>query len=66
MSKSSYEEALEALDKIKEALNPYGYYDDLYDTIKYSLLRLRSLEKFKATFDNYELVKKQDFIALKI
>ena len=34
--------------------------------IKQALLRLKSLEKFKATYDKYELAKKQDYVAFEI
>ena len=65
---------LEALEKLwyhaKEDLRPnkklYVEYLDLYMKIKQSLLRLQSLEKFKATYDKYELVKKQDYVAFEI
>ena len=35
----------EALKKIKEALNPYGYYDDLYNEIEQALNELEELKK---------------------
>ncbi len=45
--------------KLRDALN----YDTDLCNIKEALNELERLQKFKATFDAYELAKKQDFIA---
>ena len=36
---------------------------DVFPIIEQAIAELERLKKFKATFDNYELAKKQDFIA---
>jgi hypothetical protein len=62
--------ALEVLNELifdvlsdEEPTLSVGEVAEKFAIIKQALLRLQSLEKFKETFDKYELAKKQDFIA---
>ena len=41
----------------------YLQYDTEIEVVTNALNELERLKKFKETFDNYELAKKQDFIA---
>jgi hypothetical protein len=41
-------------------------YFEEYDMVYKSLLRLKKLEEFKATFDAYELVTRQGYVAYEI
>ena len=56
-------EALNWLSSNKTWLNTNKVPEVVYEAIEKALNELERLKKFKETFDNYELVKKQDFIA---
>ena len=59
----------EALKPIKEIVRLFTKkaeienFDDEFNLIEQALNDLERLKKFKETFDNFELAKKQDFIA---
>lgn len=60
----------EALNGLANFIIMHGNNDDYdasaiewHDILKKSIIELERLKKFKETFDNYELAKKQDFIA---
>ncbi len=59
----------EALKPIKEIVRLFTKkaeienFDDEFNLIEQALNDLERLKKFKETFDNYELAKRQDFIA---
>ena len=56
-------EALNWLRSNKTWLNTNKVPEVVYEAIEQALNELERLKKFKETFDNYELAKKQDFIA---
>lgn len=56
-------EALKWLNKNKGWIDHYEVPNDVVETCIEALTELDRLQKFKATFDAYELSKKQDFIA---
>jgi len=54
----------EALRRIKKSVGNHGWFEyEEIEAIEQALNELERLKKFKETFDNYELSKKQDFIA---
>lgn len=54
----------EALHPVKKSIGNHGWFGyEEVEAIEQALNELERLKKFKETFDNYELAKKQDFIA---
>ena len=53
-------------NKLLEKYNLSGGFGNWYLTVKQALTELERLRTFKATFDRYELSKKQDYVAYEI